>query len=128
MFPVGVLSMLPRTRKPWMLVWLLDKGADPNAKTLGFNRPGRTALHLAAAKKSSAGPQMVKALLEKGAKPNLSTTAGGNTPLHHAVESGSIDTVKILLSHPKDPANLNETNWPSATALHKAAAIPGWTL
>ncbi|RVD85541.1 uncharacterized protein DFL_003861 [Arthrobotrys flagrans] len=111
-----------------VLCWLLEKGASVDSITKGFIRPGRTALHFASSKPSDVGSRMVEALIKKGANVRQPTTLGGNTPLHYAVQSGSVDTVKLLLRKPASKslgADPNAANYSGITALHKAVAIPG---
>ncbi|KAK4076423.1 hypothetical protein Trihar35433_2983 [Trichoderma harzianum] len=103
--------------------WLLDNGAAVDSDTIGIIRPGRTALHFAASKSSSAALRIVQALLKKGANPGEPTIFGGNTPLHYAVQGGSVEILKALLTHNK-PAQPNFPNFSGITALHKAVAIP----
>jgi ankyrin repeat protein len=108
-----------------MVAWLLNNGAMVDAETLGVPHPGRTALHLAVSKRSSAGPEMVKELLKGGARPTVQTRQGGNTPLHYAIDGRSVEIVKALLDAGADP---NVANSSGLTPLHKAAAIPGLEL
>jgi ankyrin repeat protein len=105
-----------------MVAWLLKNGAMVDAETLGVPHPGRTALHLAVSKRSTAGPEMVKELLKGGARPTVQTRQGGNTPLHYAIDGRSVEVVKALLNAGADP---NVTSSSGLTPLHKAAAIPG---
>ncbi|KAL7958140.1 putative skeletrophin [Trichoderma compactum] len=103
--------------------WLLDNGAAVDSDTIGIIRPGRTALHFAASKSSNAALRIVQALLKKGANPGEPTIFGGNTPLHYAVQGGSVEILKALLTH-KKPAQPNFSNFSGISALHKAVAIP----
>ncbi|QYS94249.1 ANK_REP_REGION domain-containing protein [Trichoderma simmonsii] len=103
--------------------WLLNNGAAVDSNTIGFIRPGRTALHFAASKSSNASLRIVQALLKKGANPGEPTIFGGNTPLHYAVQGGSVEILRALLTH-KKPAQPNYPNFSGITALHKAVAIP----
>ncbi|KAF3901956.1 Ankyrin-2 [Orbilia brochopaga] len=109
-----------------ILVWLLSEGAAVDSITIGFIRPGRTALHFASSKASDSGAQMVLELLKKGANPGALTTFGGNTPLHYAVQCGSVETVKLLVRKTyKTAADPNVSNYSGMTALHKAVSMPG---
>lgn len=105
-----------------MIAWLLENNAYVHAETMGYSRPGRTALHFAASKRSDAGPQMVQRLLDGGANATAQTRRGGNTPLHYAVDGRSVATVQILLAA---GADANATNGSGVTPLHKAVAVPG---
>lgn len=69
--------------------WLLENGADANAKT----RQGQTALMLAAARDLEA----VKILLTYGADIQAAD-AGGKTVLAYAARSGTLEIIKYLLS------------------------------
>ncbi|KAK6330441.1 hypothetical protein TWF696_003333 [Orbilia brochopaga] len=110
-----------------ILAWLLNEGAAVDSITIGVIRPGRTALHFASSKASDNGVQMVQELLKKGANPGSLTTFGGNTPLHYAVQCGSLETVKLLVrkTYQKTAADPNVPNYSGMTALHKAVSMPG---
>ena len=58
-------------------------------------RLGRTALHMAA---DANRADCVSLLLDNGANINQ-VSLGGLTPLHVACRNGSVDAVKVLLSH-----------------------------
>lgn len=77
--------------------WLLDYGANPNARTIP--NPGEggayTALHLAV---QNGHTEVVGLLLQKGAKIDAKTS-DGSTPLIIAAESGRLDLVTILRRH-----------------------------
>ncbi|KAH6609876.1 hypothetical protein Trco_003222 [Trichoderma cornu-damae] len=111
-----------------VVAWLLRNGAAVDSETIEFLRPGRTALHFAASKTSHTAVRIVRELLDKGANPGLPTMFGGNTPLHCAVQGGSVDMITTLLHHNTrhDPVDPNVPNYYGMTALHKAASIPGW--
>lgn len=64
-----------------VVLWLLEKGADPNRS----DRTGRTALHAAAAR--GAAPRLLEALVARGADPGA-RNAAGETPLEVAVRKG----------------------------------------
>jgi len=111
-----------------VLAWLLENGASVDSETVGVIRPGRTALHFAASKSSDMAVRIVQELLKKGANPGLPTRFGGNTPLHYAVQGGSVEIVTMLLLHKSKQhkaADPNTPNYSGVTALHKAVAIPG---
>ncbi|GAB1210825.1 hypothetical protein APSETT445_009623 [Aspergillus pseudonomiae] len=105
-----------------MVKWLLKEGALVDVETLGHPHPGRTALHLAASKRSDAGVRMVRVLIEGGAKATARTRHGGNSPLHYAIDGRSVETVKALLNAGADP---NTTSSSGLAPLHRCAAIPG---
>ncbi|KAL2866938.1 ankyrin repeat-containing domain protein [Aspergillus lucknowensis] len=111
-----------------VVVWLLENGAAVDAETMGFVRPGRTALHFAASKSTETAARIVRKLLESGANPGAPTRFGGNTPLHYAVRGGSEDILKTLLQHRSKhkPVDPNVPNYSGITALHKAAGVAGW--
>ncbi|KAL9479979.1 hypothetical protein ACSS6W_004765 [Trichoderma asperelloides] len=106
--------------------WLLQKGAAVDSETIGFIRPGRTALHFAASKSSNAALRIVQTLLNAKANPGEPTTFGGNTPLHYAVQGRSLEILRALLDHrsSRKPADPNFANYSGFTPLHKAAALP----
>lgn len=106
--------------------WLLRNGAAVDSETIGFIRPGRTALHFAASKSSHAALRIVQTLLDAKANPAEPTMFGGNTPLHYAVQGGSLEILAALLDQKPDrkPADPNYANYSGFTPLHKAAAIP----
>ncbi|KAK1255061.1 hypothetical protein MKX08_009056 [Trichoderma sp. CBMAI-0020] len=107
--------------------WLLNNGAAVDSETIGLVRPGRTALHFAASKTSPAALRIVQTLLNAGANPGEPTMFGGNTPLHYAVQGGSLEILAALLNHKYDRkyADPNYANYSGFTPLHKAVAIPG---
>ena len=83
--------------------YLLEKGADVNAKQRCPLWKGSTAL-MKASEKGNA--EVVKILLEKGAYVNIADQKG-NTPLIHAVKAVSEVVVKMLLDK---GANVNQIN------------------
>ncbi|THC91507.1 hypothetical protein EYZ11_009038 [Aspergillus tanneri] len=110
-----------------VVAWLLENGAAVDSETVGIIRPGRTALHFAASKSSDTAVRIVRELLKMGANPGIPTRFGGNTPLHYAVQSGSVEIMTSLLHHKSKykPVDPNIPNYSGVTALHKAAAVPG---
>lgn len=74
-----------------LVKYLLEKGANPNAK----GAFGETPLHIAV---DRGYLDIVKLLLENGADPNIQSNEG-NTPLHIAVISSSADIAYELISH-----------------------------
>lgn len=73
-------------------ILLLDRGADPQARSDG----GRTPLHLAA---RSASASMVEMLIERGKSDTNASTAKGRTPLHYAAskaEDGEDERREVL--------------------------------
>lgn len=87
--------------------YLIDQGADVNAKTLSG---GVTPLHLAACKSNV---QLVKYLLSKKAKVNEKTT-DNQTPLMLAAAWGSTEIVKLLIA---GGASVNDKDKDGKTAL-----------
>ncbi|OQE63554.1 hypothetical protein PENNAL_c0244G05610, partial [Penicillium nalgiovense] len=75
---------------PEIVNLLLEKGADVNAQGSTFG----TALQAAVSKAQTA---IMLLLLEKGAGINSQVGSEGRTPLHLAVEAGSISAVAQLL-------------------------------
>ena len=96
--------------------WLLNRGADANARTGSFH--GRTPLHWAV---SGLYLEAVQVLLEHKADVN-SQSGNGETPLYEAI-SGSrsspevVDIVRLLLEHGAD-ANI----YGYSTPLHEASS------
>lgn len=92
-------------------VRLLERGADPNARSWG----GRTVLHAAAL----AGPAVIRALMDAGADPSIADD-NGETLLHQAARYSSAGpTVIPLLVDAGMDINLPDNN--GETALHLAA-------
>jgi hypothetical protein len=100
----------------------LDHGADPNLTKDGWiplrhainsRETTRVKMLLDAGAKiehpqvleciaANREPGWVKMLLEAGANPNLGSEREGETPLHLAVHSWDLETVKLLLEHGAD--------------------------
>ena len=101
----------------------LDHGADPNMTKSrrtplwlapsNSRDPARVKMLLDAGAKiehpqvlegvaASREPGWVKMLLEAGANPNLGSEREGETPLHLAVFSMDLETIKLLLEHGAD--------------------------
>jgi len=95
-----------------VVTFLLDKGADLDFETWD----GVTALHLAASKGFTA---VIETLLQRGAKLEAPGSSHKDRPLHRAVGGGSIDAVKLLLSH---GATIAADKY-GYTPLHTAAAV-----
>ena len=85
---------------------LLAASVDPNIGATYFGTP------LVLASSKSACTEIVRVLLEGGAKVNESET--GFTPLHAAAFTGSLETVKLLVSR---GANVNARNSAKQTPL-----------
>ena len=90
---------------------LLERGADVEATTWD----GVTALHLAAA---GGHQKVIATLLDAGAKIDMAGERHGDTPLHRAVGSGSLDAVTLLLERGA-PIVADKYGY---TPLHTAAA------
>src|SRR5882757_6455486 len=88
------------TFHPAIIEYLLSRGADPNSQT---NENGASVL----AGLAHVGQlECVRILLRGGADPNRGREASGETPLHHALVTRSLDRsplVKLLLDHGADP-------------------------
>ena len=89
---------------------LLDRGADPNARSWG----GRTVLHAAAL----AGPTVIRALMDAGADPSMGDDDGG-TVLHQVSRYSSGSAAIPLLVDAGMDINLPNNN--GETPLHLAA-------
>ncbi|MCD7972434.1 MAG: ankyrin repeat domain-containing protein [Candidatus Azobacteroides sp.] len=93
--------------------YLIDKGANPNARTRNNDSP----LHRAAWKGNL---EIVKLLVENGAELNIVYNAnGGLTPLCCAAESNNIEVVKYLVEKGADIYYTNSTS--GASPLRSAA-------
>jgi len=91
---------------------LLEKGADVNATTFGFEG-GQSVLSIAA---TYCTVEMVQCLLDKGAE--LRRETDGFPPLHAAANRGKLDVMTLLLERGA-VAEAPETN--NRTAMHEAA-------
>ncbi|TGK12466.1 ankyrin repeat domain-containing protein [Leptospira fletcheri] len=84
-----------------LVAYLLDHGADLQARSKSKFSFGNTPLHSAVA---AGRDETVKLLIEKGADPNFSQEEGGYTPLHIAASrQGNSSIVAFLLKHGADP-------------------------
>lgn len=124
-------------RRAALVTALLDRGANPNARTTrdtrenttsGVSVKGATPLFLAA---SRGNVETVRALLAGGAEPSLTTDAG-TAPLHVATWGGDpyfrdwtdeekknlFDVTRLLVERGADVNSAGEHGW---TALHGAA-------
>jgi len=84
---------------------------------------GKTILHLLAEHAKPHTARMMELLLKEGLDENLSSFVNardhnGNTPMHVAASSGSLDVVRLLCKH---GADLHTCNWVDDTPLHLAA-------
>jgi ankyrin repeat protein len=87
------------------LKFLLEQGADPNAK----NPSGRVLLHEAAFYDE---PDTINLLVDHGATVDTVQSRSGNTPLCFAVDQQNIASVECLLKHQAN-ANFRKRNgWP----------------
>lgn len=89
-----------------------------NANIDAVDKWGESPLHMAAICRN--GSAVVRVLVDHGADPVRCTT-GGNTPLHFAAKSGTLETMKILLSQQTVKDDINARNRQMATPLHLAA-------
>lgn len=80
---------------PDVVAFLLDRGADIEARTTNPGLRGVTPLHSAAAGGTT---EVAVLLLERGADPNA-TQPGGWTALHQAAAAGNVALCKALLRH-----------------------------
>jgi len=91
---------------------LLDEGVRINVRNLEGDQP----LHLAARDDS---PDMIKLLIEQAhVSVNVQNQTTGNTPLHVAAKFNSLAAARTLTQL---KANINATNYGSATPLHLAS-------
>jgi ankyrin repeat protein len=94
--------------------WLLDHGADPNARNLR----GETALHVAVLYDRTKDRRTIRALIRRGGDPNA-TREDGSTPLHVAAGFGTESSLRALLEGGADPRARSHRG---ETPLHVAAA------
>lgn len=103
-------------RNPEMIQFLLERGADRDAKDLD----GATALHRAAERGKL--PE-IRLLLERGANVNSRQT-DGTTPLMLAAQFGHYDAVQLLLDYGAD-AKLTKSNGAAAVDFARASGDYG---
>lgn len=89
MFKIPALNHVTSTHDKEIMLYLIDRGADVNAKDVD----GVTACHCAAACNRA---DLVEILFNNGADVNAKNRYR-STPLHSACTSGSLKTVKVLL-------------------------------
>jgi ankyrin repeat protein len=95
------------TADPAIARLLLDRGADPNVRS----DDGRTPILVAAGRSGSAG--LVRLLLDRGARiVDLEPDVFAATPLSEAAYVGDGDVFRMLVDHGADP----RTMWPIAMA------------
>ena len=101
--------------------WLLDRGADPNVRTLGGSSwvPLHVAIH-------DENVEVVQVLLENNADINLHC-ARGRAPIHDAlngtwISPKKVDIVRRLLKHGADPSTRDRNQ---STPLHYVSS-KGW--
>jgi ankyrin repeat protein len=75
------------------VAYLLNKGADVNARTYTSNNSGETALHIAL---SIGNEEIVHLLLSKGAKVNTRDDSR-RTDLYYAIRGGNKNLIKLIL-------------------------------
>jgi ankyrin repeat protein len=97
---------------PRVIEWLLEHGADPNARTNNDKIPP---LHLAVL---HGGPEGVGELLRSSAIEPNAKDVNGLTALHLAASQGSLETVDLLIRDER--VNADATDDRGMTALHYA--------
>lgn len=109
------LQQVPREKLSRIVQNVIASGGDVN---VAIGPKDETALQLAA---KSDCPQLVEALLEAGASPD-SSSSGGVTALHMAVDNGTVAVSKLLI---ESGADVNAEDETGNTPLHYAAMEPG---
>lgn len=114
MSTTGMLRVIhPCTKRPLkglnLTVWLLDKGADLNAR----NKHGNTPLHVAESL------DVLDALLDRNADPILPNN-GGMPPVMNHMLFGRAGNVKRLLQDPRVRATVDMRNQMGDAAIHLA--------
>jgi hypothetical protein len=100
-----------KSTNPEIVKFLLDSGADVNARDKRGNAPLNVAVR---GRNSDTKSKLVALLLSRGADVNAKTQPAQNTALHVASLNGDVPVVKILLSH---KADVNATDSQGRTAL-----------
>ncbi len=113
-----VFAMLELDKVAYKL--LLENGADPNARLLGFEASPDSVIALAA--QGNDVYWLQEALAHK-ADPNLPSKNNGRTPLFFAVSNRRLDNIKLLLT---SGANLEYQDTGGYTPLLYAALISKW--
>lgn len=88
----GPLHLMARRNDIVAVKWLLERGADPNARW-GFGEAEMTAMHLAAWEGHA---DMVRVLLEAGADPTIHDKEHDSDVLGWAEYAGKVEVVRIL--------------------------------
>jgi ankyrin repeat protein len=91
----GALHLLSKRNDVRAVRWLLDHGADPNARAPHWDALV-TPLHLAAWKGHA---EIVQMLLDAGADPHIRDSKHDGDAFGWAEHGGSVDTVRILRDH-----------------------------
>ncbi len=91
----GVLHLMAKRNHEKAVKWLLDRGADPNARWSHWDAEV-TPLHLAA---SQGHADVVRLLLEAGADPGIRDSKHDSDPIGWAYYFGQREIVRILEAH-----------------------------
>lgn len=99
------------------LRWLLDEGADVNAR----DSYSLTALHIVA---TISSPQAAKLLLQRGTFPNAAEFSTNRTPLHYAISDAENCKANVILPMLLNGgANFDSRDTEGVTPLLKAADV-----